>query len=71
MRIKSILYMKTKKKKQIKKTKYVNKNKKELEKLTKEWVQDLSKKNKSKKSINKFINSIKKKCKHSLKKKRK
>lgn len=44
--------------------------KKELEKLTKEWLQGLSnkKKTQSKKSINKFINSIKKKCNHSFKK---
>jgi hypothetical protein len=44
--------------------------KKELEKLTKEWLQGLSKKTQSKKSINKFINSIKKKCNHSVKKRK-
>ena len=43
--------------------------KKELKKLTKEWFESLSnkKKLKSKKSVNKFINTLKKKCKHQYK----
>jgi len=40
--------------------------KKELEKLTKEWLESLSnkKKIKSKKSVNRFIKTLKKDCKH-------
>ena len=47
------------------KTKMSLKIKKEIKKLTKVWLESLSnkKKMKSKKSVNKFINTLKKNCK--------
>ena len=61
--------MKSKTKNKSRKLKMSVKIKKELEKLTKEWLESLSnkKKIKSKKSVNKFINTLKKKCKHEYK----
>ena len=38
--------------------------KKELEKLTKNWLKSISIKKRSKKKVNKFMNNLKKKCKH-------
>lgn len=58
--------MKSKTKNKSRKIKMSIKIKKELEKLTKEWLESLSnkKKIKSKKSVNRFIKTLKKDCKH-------